>query len=304
MSGSLGTRLVTLLLALILTLLTGAVATAQPTELTPPDPTSGANPLDPSSDYSVDLNTQIAAFRARVTAWQQRGLDLDARATSLAERIRQHNAQVDSYPNRTAPGPVAASINARAAALNNEKAGLIGEINAWQGEVTALEAERLRLMQLIAHLLQTRYNTVPRLPFRSSPGGDPSRPLTRNKLGQYSRGNGGDASSRAKENAALDAYARNNNVTVIKKQTAARLSPEALAKLSPSDAAKLGSHRFYDGLIRKPNGHYKALEVKSGTAKYQKGQQPFDDAIRAGGYAEAEIDGQRIIIDEVEIVPG
>jgi hypothetical protein len=298
-------RALCLILALIVALLIGPLpANAQSPDITPPDPTSGADPLTPSSDYPVDLDEQIAAFQQKVTAWQQQGQALATQAQSLESRIQAHNAVVDSYPNREAPPEVAGPVNAEAAALNAERDGLNGQIGAWKGQSSALEAERLQLLQRMAYVLQNQYKVVPKLPFRKAPGGDSASPTGRNRLGEYSRGNGGDAPSRQKENAALDAYARDNGVPVVKNQIRAELTPETYDKLSPDDAAKLREYRKFDGLVRKPDGHYKALEVKTGTAKYQPGQQPFDNAIRAGGQATARLDGQEIIIDEVEIVPG
>lgn len=295
-------RALCLLLALIIAVLLGGIPAAA--QILPLAPDSGADPLYPSSDYPVDLNAQIATFQQNVAAWQQQGIALGSQADSLHSRIQAHNAVVDSYPNHTAPPSIAGPINAEANALNAERDGLNAQISVWTGQAGSLEAERLRLMQRMAHVLQDEYKVVPKLPFRKAPGGDPGRPNVRNRLGQYSKGNGGDSQSRQKENAALDAYSKHNGVQVVKKQTNANLTPETYDKLSPEDVAKLRDYRKFDGLVPKPNGHYKGLEVKSGTAAYQPGQQPFDNAIRAGGQATAILDGKQIIIDEVELVPG
>jgi hypothetical protein len=296
-----------LILALLAALLLGPnPASAQPPDITPPDPTSGADPLDPSSDFPVALNAEIAAFKQRVAAWQALGQTLATRAQSLRSRIAAHNAVVDSFPGRTAPPAVAGPINAEAAALNAERATLMAEIDAWKAQAGGLEAEHLRLVQRMAYILQNQYKITPQLPFFKKPtGGDSSRPLGRNNRGEYSKDNGGDSLSKQKENAALDAYARDNGVQVIKNQTKVNLTPETYSKLSPADAAKLKpTGRYFDGLIRKPNGHYKALEIKTGSGKYDAGQRAFDDAIRNGGQATATLDRQEIIIDEVELVPG
>lgn len=298
-------RVIWLILALIVALLLGSgTAVADSPDITPPDPTSGADPLSPSSDYPVDLDAQIAEFQQKVTAWQQQGQALAAQAESLESRIQAHNAVVDSYPGGAAPPEVAGPINAEADALNAERDALNAQIDAWQSQVGPLEAERLQLMQRMAYVLQNQYKVPPKLPFQRSPGGDSSRPLGRNNLGQYSRDNGGDAVSRQKENAALDSYAKDNGVRVVKDQTRADLTPATYDKLSPEDAAKLKEYRLFDGLVEKPDGTYKALEVKSGTANYSSGQQVFDNAIRNGGQATAFLNGQEITINEVEIVPG
>lgn len=299
-------RTICLILALLAALLLGPnPASAQPPDVTPPDPTSGADPLNPSSDFPVALNAEIAAFQQRLAAWQAQGQGLATQAQSLNSRIAAHNAQVDSFPGRTAPPAVAGPINARAAALNAERATLMAAIDAWKAQAGALEAERLRLMQRMAYILQNQYKITPPLPFNKSSGGDSSRPVSRNNRGEYSRDNGGDSPSRQRENAALDAYAKNAGVEVIKTQARAKLTPETFSKLTPADSTKIKlGGRYFDGLVKKPNGNYKALEVKTGTGNYDPGQRAFDNAIRNGGQARATVNGKEIIIDEVELVPG
>jgi hypothetical protein len=298
-------HVICLILVLVVAVILGSgPAIAQPSDITPPDPSNGADPLDPSSDYSVKLNAEIAAFDARVAAWQAQGRALSTQAQSLRARIAAHNAVVDSFPNRVAPPAVAGPLNAEAAALNSERAALLAQIDVWKSQVGVLEAERLRLLQQIAFILQNQYKVQPPLGTRRPQGGDLGRPLGRNSLGQYTRGNGGDAVSIRKENAALDAYAKAHNVRVDKRQVQAALTTDGLAKLSEGEIAKLRAYRKYDGLVLKPNGHYKALEVKSDGASYQPGQKQFDDAIRRGGQARVVVDGKVVIIDEVEIVLG
>jgi hypothetical protein len=295
-------RAICLILTLFVTLLLspGLASAQQQPDITPPDPNSGAGPLNPSSGFSVALNAEITAFKARVDGWQQQGTALATQAQSLQARIAAHNAVVNAVPGRTAPPAVAGSLNARAAALNAERDALLTQISAWKSQMGALEAERLRLLQEMAYVLQNQYKVRPSLPFGKPTGGDPGR----NNLGKYTSQNGGDAKSTKKEQAALDTYASRRNVTVEKRQVHATLTREAVAKLTPEEAAQLNLYRKYDGLVLKPNGHYKALEVKTGSARYQPGQKPFDDAILRGGQATAVRDGKTVIIDEVEIIPG
>src|SRR5882724_7399798 len=119
-------RVVCLILAVVVALVLGpSPATAGPPDVTPPDISNGADTLDPSSDYSVDLNAQITAFKQRVAAWQQQGGTLATQAESLNSRIAAHNAVVDSFPNHEAPPSVAGPINAEADALNAEREALM-----------------------------------------------------------------------------------------------------------------------------------------------------------------------------------
>lgn len=297
-------RVICLVLAAALALVLGAgVATADPPDVPTPDTSNAPESLSPNSDYNVDLNAQVAAFKERIMVWQERYPALAEQAESLGERIVTHNAKVDSFPNRTAPPEIAGPINAEGAALRAEQQELVPQVDAWMEEGRALETERLRLLRQIAFILQNVYKTRPPTVQREQ-GGDPARQLGRNSLGKYTGGNGGDSVSRKKEDDALNAYAENHGVEVDKRQVAAHLSPDALSKLSAEEVGKLGLFRKYDGLIRMPNGHYKALEVKTAGTGLTKAQTPFDDAILRGGQATAVVDGKEIIIDEVEVVPG
>lgn len=57
--------------------------------------------------------------------------------------------------------------------------------------------------------------------------------------------------------------------------------------------------RFFDGLIRKPDGTYSGVEVKTGDARYGGTQKHFDGLISSENPAIAKLDGQEIRITEV-----
>lgn len=114
----------------------------------------------------------------------------------------------------------------------------------------------------------------------------------RDDLGQYASGNGGDRTAAQKEAAGLDKVAKDNNVEVIR--------TKALARVEGST-----NGRFYDGLIENADGTYTGVEIKSGSIRYPKLQQEFDNRVINGTPAEAILNGKRIKIVDVivETVP-
>ena len=291
-----------LLVALVL--FAGAAPASAQTDVPTPDPGAGADPLSASSDYDVALNQRIITFRQAVFAWQREGTTLAGQARALKSRIAAHNTVVNSYPGRQAPPAVAARVNAEAAALNAERDNVRAQYLRWAARATALENERLGLLRAIAHFLQTERAMRPPSVARTSHAGDTGRRQGRGPDGKYTSGNGGDTPSRHRESAALDGYAADHGVTVDKRQFNAYLSPDTLNGLAAGSAEKLRLYRRYDGLVLKPDGHYKALEVKTNSARLEAGQREFDNAIVAGGTATVLVDGQVRIVDEVEVVPG
>ncbi|MGW6917988.1 hypothetical protein ACWGB8_29865 [Kitasatospora sp. NPDC054939] len=281
---------------------------------------------------SADHGTRAAAHGRRVTAH-------NAKVEELRGRITAHNAKPHVFvlPRQAAEAAAydaekaqldgekarleadaatglaeRAELDAEAQRLTGEKARLDTEAQrltsgllALQTDLRALEAKYLQLLQDVDHAL---YNSL-RIRFPAKHpglrGGDPGRAQGRDSRGKYTSGNGGDRVSRRTEQQTLEEYAKRQKVTVDTRQVRARLSPEARAKLTPAEAAKLGEYRKFDGLVLKPNGNYRALEVKTAGAGLDKHQRPFDKAIEEhGGQAWAVVDGKRIVIDEVEIIQG
>ena len=83
-----------------------------------------------------------------------------------------------------------------------------------------------------------------------------------------------------------------------------------LAKLErtvgPIERRQVRSHvdgstngRFYDGLIRNPDGTYTGVEIKGGNAKPTQSQRDFDGLVSPGNPARATLDGKPIVITDV-----
>ncbi|KAA9166324.1 hypothetical protein FPZ12_001795 [Amycolatopsis acidicola] len=144
-------RLVPLVIAVLLALSAGTgVASAD------------GVPLQPSGDYSAELNQQIAAVKTTLDALPQRKAELDAQQSTVDQRtaaynqrsqavlaeldaneqqINAHNARVAAYPGG-APPAIADALNAEAAELNGRKQQLQQEANEIADEGDSIKADQ------------------------------------------------------------------------------------------------------------------------------------------------------------------
>lgn len=108
--------------------------------------------------------------------------------------------------------------------------------------------------------------------------------------GTFARGNGGSRSPDwyAKEQKGLDRFEAKTGQTVIRDQIIARV-----------DGAPNG--RFFDGLVKNPDGTYTAIEVKSGDGRRSTEQALFDGLVSAKNPAYVKIDGELVKIIAVKV---
>ncbi|HEY4457914.1 MAG TPA: hypothetical protein VGN81_26600, partial [Pseudonocardiaceae bacterium] len=275
-------------------------------------------------------NDAVATHNTKVDALQQQVSATSAKASSVDGQIAAHNAEPHEFQLPQQAG-AAAEYDSEAAALNSQKDELASEaageqaqqsqldsegsqlaqeeqqeraeVAAYNQEGTQLSAECQQLLQQAAALLAA--GSEPTSPQSSSltPGGDQSSPSPSVGGPRQVTGDGGDPVSRQRQNDALDAYAKANDVTVDERPVTAALTPGAVGKLPPSAVTGLQLTRTYDGLVREPSGDYEALEVPSSTTGVTPGSKGIDDAINAGGKATALVDGEPVIIDKVASVP-
>ncbi|PSL56162.1 nucleic acid/nucleotide deaminase of polymorphic system toxin [Saccharothrix carnea] len=299
--------------------------------------TVAPGPLSPGSDYSSSLNARITELGARIESWPKREAELadrraalDGRVSSYNERSRgvlsrldensrqiaSHNATVAGYPNG-APPPVADALNAQATALNSTKQQLLAEVQAIASEGDAIKdqqrrldeqkrgldreraelvAERQRLLSQMASVLQSLLGQLATPPTVS--GGDAVRPP---RVVDRAPGlDGGDPVAGGTRADALDAYARDNGVTVDKRPFTAVLTPDAVDGLTPDQAAGLELLGAFAGSVAKPDGNRTALYPV--TAAPTPAQTAFREAVERGGRATAVVGGTKITVDEVEPV--
>lgn len=110
----------------------------------------------------------------------------------------------------------------------------------------------------------------------------------RDDYGQYASGNGGDRIAANKEKIGLDNYADDNGVEVIRDKVKAHVDGSA-------------NGRYFDGLVKNPDGTYTGIEIKSGGAPYRGQQEEFDTIVNNGTPATARLNGEQITIVKVHV---
>ncbi|MFD7587467.1 DNA/RNA non-specific endonuclease [Kitasatospora sp. NPDC059811] len=102
---------------------------------------------------------------------------------------------------------------------------------------------------------------------------------------------------------ALKAYAKQAGTTVDMRPGTAYLLPEAVGQLPAAQAAQLGSPSIaYDGLVRKPDGNYTALQVQMPGAAAAPALEVFKTAMNRRGKLVAYKAGVKLVIDEIKTV--
>ncbi len=133
----------------------------------------------------------------------------------------------------------------------------------------------------LTHLSGPDQNTIKsNLPNENHPG--------RNQLGHFTSDEA-RAIAKLKEEQGLKDYEALKGVTVVRSQVEAHVEGVA-------------NPRLYDGLVRKPDGTYHAIEVKSGEARRSANQAAFDNLVSYDNPARATLDDQPIKITSVELV--
>ncbi|MFF1906533.1 polymorphic toxin-type HINT domain-containing protein [Kitasatospora sp. NPDC058218] len=272
------------------------------------DTTAIASRIAALNAKSTALSSRIAAHNAAPHVFQ---LPAEAAAASAydAEKARLDAEAAQLQTERAALESESSQANAKRAQLATDLAKLSADTLAYSTKATALFSEaqglvsqRQQMLQQMATANQSLIDAPPPAGASSMARGvDAARPPNLTTRGTGVSSEGGDHRSPAGKNAAIDAYAAKNGVKVDKRPVTAYLSPAAVNRLPASDLARLVPVARYDGLVPKPNGHYKALEVWDTSGAPGPGQEAFDSALAKGGQATVA-DGGKKIIDEVESV--
>ncbi|MFE7526646.1 polymorphic toxin-type HINT domain-containing protein [Kitasatospora sp. NPDC057542] len=255
------------------------------------------------------LLSKITALNARIAAHNaaQRVFQLPAEAAA-ASAYDAEKAQLDAEASqlqaeRAAIEPELSKASARQSQLADEAVKLGAQARALGAKATAFQNESQQLVSQRRQILQDAATAnqglidTPPAPTQMARGADAPRPPAAHGTGAPSTG--GDARSPAGKNAAIDAYARTNDVKVDKRPVTAYLTPGAVNRLDASDLARLNPVATYDALVLKPNGHYKALQVQDADSETGPGQEAFNGALAKGGQATTANGGKKII-DEAE----
>ncbi|MEU2632320.1 hypothetical protein, partial [Kitasatospora sp. NPDC007106] len=248
---------------------------------------------------SAAIRDSKAALNARVAAVNQEISDHNERAKAVDGEITAHNAKPHTFQLPAEAG-AAAAFDAEARQLesrrNQENAvedKIQGEESQIRQEASQVDARSSQLdaaskandteasdlktkeqqlqsrgQQLLAQMAQAiqSFASVPSNPAAAmDQGGDAPAPAPQadNRFAGQDEDTG-DSPYRRPRAAALTQYAKQHGTTVDTRPGTAYLTPDAVRQLSPAQAATLGSPSIsYDGLVRKPNGHYTALRVRA-----------------------------------------
>ncbi|MER5615421.1 hypothetical protein [Streptomyces sp. NPDC002215] len=328
-------RLPALALTLLLTVL-APTAPAQAAAGSSEASGTAIEALDTGAAYPASLNAQIRAFSQQLSALPtQKDLDdqqsaLDKRTTAynkqssavLAaldandQKIDTHNAKVAQYPNG-APPSVADALNAEAQAVNSEQqrlkdqAGKIAdEGNSIKADQKALDGRKSDLDTRRSALRTTRGTLIAQMATAltalltppppgagQADGGDQAHPAA-----AAPQVDGGDSVSGVTSGKPLGQYADHSGEKVDKRPVTAVLSPNAVSRASADNAGVLPPIRFYNGLVKKPDGTYRALYLSSSVQKQTAAEKAFDDTVGRDAAGIAIVDGKKILITEVQPV--
>ncbi|QKW18108.1 hypothetical protein HUT16_02655 [Kitasatospora sp. NA04385] len=328
-------RLPTLALTVLLTLLTfiaPARAAAGSSEV------SGAaiEPLATGAAYPASLNARIREFDQQLSALPtQKDLDdqqsaLDKRTAAYNEQSRAvldaldandrkidvHNAEVAQYPDG-APPSVADALNAEAEAINGEQqrlkdqAGKIADEGdsikadqkALDGRKSDLETKRSTLRTTRGTLIGEMATALVALLAPPPPGaGRADGGDQAHSAAAAPQVDGGDSVSGATSGKPLDQYADHSGEKVDKRPVTAVVDPDAVSRVSADDAGALPPVRFYNGLVKKSDGTYRALYLSSPDQKPTKAETAFDDTVSRGAAGVAFVDGKKFLITDVQPV--
>ncbi|WP_052391502.1 DNA/RNA non-specific endonuclease [Streptomyces sp. NRRL B-24484] len=287
---------------------------------------------------SAAVRDSKAALNARVAAVNQEISGHDERAKALEGEIAAHNAKPNTF-QMPAQAAAAAAFDAEARQLKAERDQenavedkIQGEESQIRQEASQVDARSSQLdaaskandskasalktkeqqlqsrgQQLLAQMAQAiqSFSSVPSNPAAAmDQGGDAPAPAP--QAGNRSAGQDedtGDSPYRQPRAAALTQYAKQHGTTVDARPGTAYLTPDAVRRLSPAQAATLGSPAVsYDGLVRRPNGHYTALRVQMPSTATATGAAPapapVPDAFDSGGLV-THRNGEALAIDGI-----
>ena len=112
----------------------------------------------------------------------------------------------------------------------------------------------------------------------------------RSSDGTFAKGNGGSREPAwyEKEQTGLSKVEKQRGVEVIREQ-----------KLAKVEGTERG--RYYDGLVKNPDGTYTGIEVKSGGARLEREQREFDSLVSPENPATTKLNGETIKITRTHI---
>ncbi|KJK55336.1 DNA/RNA non-specific endonuclease [Saccharothrix sp. ST-888] len=250
------------------------------------------------------VDGEIAAHNAKPNTFQLpaeagAAAAFDAEARQLEAKKDQENAVEDKIQGEESQiRQEASQVDARSSQLDAASKANDSKASDLKTKEQQLQSRGQQLLGQMAQVIQS-FSSVPSNPAAAmDQGGDAPAPAP--QAGNRSAGQDedtGDSPYRQPRAAALTQYAKQHGTTVDIRPGTAYLTPEAVRRLPAAQAAALGSPAVtYDGLLRKPNGHYTALRVRApGAAAFPA---PEPEVLASGGLVVYQAGEQRVV-DEV-----
>ncbi|MEU9131642.1 hypothetical protein AB0D08_26625 [Kitasatospora sp. NPDC048540] len=246
---------------------------------------------------AADVSSADTALDAKAAAVNAETDSHNQRATSLSGRIDAHNAakppsdqpaavnrynaeaaQLEAEQNQVQAEETKiegeqseikqeeAQLNSRKSQLNAASQANAEKASAARAKAQQLQLQTQQLLEEMAQLLQSLTRTPPDPAATMDQGGDAPAPPEPNAEAQGSEADTADSPYRQPQTSAMQQYAQQTGTTLDARPGTAYLTPEAVKRLPAAQAATLTSPAItYDGLVRKPNGHYTALRVQAPT---------------------------------------
>ncbi|WP_405021261.1 hypothetical protein OHV05_34510 [Kitasatospora sp. NBC_00070] len=197
-----------------------------------------------------------------------------------------------------------AQLNSRKSQLNAASKANDAKASQAKARAQQLQLQTQQLLQEMAQLLQSLAQSPPDPAATMDQGGDAPAPLEHNDEVRGLEADTADSPYRQPQTSAMKQYAQQTGTTVDPRPGTAYLTPEAVKRLPASQAATLtGPAITYDGLVRKPNGHYTALRVRAPTttASPAPAPAPAPEVFDSGGLV-AYRNGEQLSIDGITTV--
>lgn len=276
------------------------------------------------------LNTRVAAVNQEISAHNEHAKAVDDKIAAHnaakppsdqpaavnaynadADRLEAEKSQVNAEEDKTQGEEnqiqqEASQVDTRASQLDAASKANDTKTNGLKTQRQQLQSRRLQLLEQMAQVVQS-FATVPSNPAAAmDQGGDAPAPQRSDRSPGQDEDTG-DSSNTQPRASALKQYAKQSGTTVDMRPGTAYLTPESVRRLTAAQAATLGSPSFtYDGLVRKPNGHYTALRVQTPTAATGSAPAPapapaaapVPDAFDSGGLV-AHRNGEALSIDGI-----
>ncbi|PBC66150.1 DNA/RNA non-specific endonuclease [Streptomyces sp. TLI_235] len=257
------------------------------------------------------LDGEIAAHNAKPHTFQMpaeasAAAAFDAEARRLEAQKNQENAVEDKIQGEESQiRQEASQVDARSSQLDAASKANDTKSSDLKTKAQQLQARSQQLLGQMAQVIQSFASVPPNPAAAMDQGGDAPAPAP--QAGNRSVGqeeDTGDSPYRRPRAAALTQYARQQHgTTVDTRPGTAYLTPDAVRRLSAAQAATLGSPSMsYDGLVRKPNGHYTALRVQApATTTAAPAPAPAPAVFESGGLV-VHRNGEQLPVDEVTTV--